>query len=58
MALPKDPNMLYSVVNMRLRDQYQNLDELCASESVDRRELERILGDAGFSYDAETNRFN
>lgn len=58
MALPKDPNMLYSVVNMRLRDQYQNLDELCASEGVDRRELERILGDAGFSYDAETNRFN
>lgn len=50
--------MLYSVVNMRLRDQYQNLDELCASEGVDRRELERILGDAGFSYDAETNRFN
>ena len=26
--LPKDPMMLFSVVNMKLRDQYASLDDL------------------------------
>ena len=29
MELPKDPMMLFSVVNMKLRDHYSSLDELC-----------------------------
>ena len=29
MALPKDPIMLLSVVNMKLRDTYSSLDALC-----------------------------
>lgn len=58
MHLPKDPNMLYSVVNMKLRDEYPSLDELCASLGVDRAELEKTLSDAGFRYDPATNSFN
>ena len=34
--LPKDPMMLMSFINMKLRDEYPSLDELCASLSVDR----------------------
>ncbi|MDE6446805.1 MAG: DUF4250 domain-containing protein, partial [Muribaculaceae bacterium] len=30
MTLPKDPAMLYSIINMKLRDQYTDLNDLCA----------------------------
>ena len=29
MELPEDPMMLFSMVNMKLRDCYSSLDELC-----------------------------
>ena len=29
MELPEDPMMLFSVINMKLRDCYASLDELC-----------------------------
>ncbi len=58
MNLPKDPYMLLSVDNMKLRDEYPSLDELCASLDVDKAELIAILRDAGFTYDASTNSFN
>ena len=35
--LPQDPMMLYSAVNMKLRDRYNSLDELCADLAIDRR---------------------
>ena len=37
--LPKDPMMLMSFINMKLRDEYPSLDELCASLNVDRATL-------------------
>lgn len=55
--LPVDPVMLYSFINMKLRDSYASLDALCDDLGVDRAELERKLGDAGFEYSAENNRF-
>lgn len=57
MTLPQDPNMLYSVVNMKLRDSYPNLDAMCDDLGVSRPKLEKTLADAGFSYDAASNRF-
>ena len=57
MNLPKDPNMLLSVVNMKLRDDYSSLDEMCGRMDIDRDELTRVLGDAGYHYDAAANRF-
>lgn len=56
-SLPSDPAMLVSWVNMMLRDNYSSLDELCDDREIDRNELERKLGAAGFIYDAANRRF-
>ena len=57
MELPKDPMMLFSTVNMYLRDRYESLDELCDDLDVDRNELEEKLHAVGFVYGAEHNKF-
>lgn len=36
-ALPKDPFILFSVINTKLRDFYPSLDALCADLQVDGR---------------------
>ena len=46
MNLPQDPMMLFSVINMKLRDQYSSLDELCEDMDVNRKELEDKLAEA------------
>ena len=33
--IPKDPAILLSFVNMKLRDSYSSLDDLCADLDVD-----------------------
>lgn len=55
--LPKDPFMLFSFVNMKLRDQYASLDELCDDLDVNREVLETTLGSCGFEYSPEQNKF-
>lgn len=55
--LPKDPMMLMSVINMKLRDYYSDLDALCEDMDINRQELEAKLAQAGFEYSAENNRF-
>ena len=35
-TLPKDPIMLLSTVNMKLRDFYDSLDELCRETGADK----------------------
>ncbi len=57
MELPKDPFMLLSVVNTKLRDCYADLDALCEDMGIDRAALERELADAGFEYMPEINQF-
>lgn len=57
LELPKDPMMLMSVINMKLRDFYPDLDALCNDLGIDREELEKTLSTAGFEYNAEHNRF-
>ena len=54
---PKDPNMLYSYVNMMLRDRFDSFEEFCAANDADPDELIGKLSAAGFEYDAEHNRF-
>lgn len=55
--LPSDPNILLSVVNTKLRDEYPSLEELCASLDVDIDLLTQKLEAAGFSYDSGINQF-
>jgi hypothetical protein len=54
---PKDPAMLMSWTNMKLRDYYVSLDELCDDMEIDRNELESKLNAAGFEYNKELNKF-
>lgn len=56
-TLPKDPIMLLSVINMKLRDFYPTLDDLCEDLSIDRAELERKLSDVGYEYNSQQNQF-
>ena len=48
MKLPEDPVMLLSFVNMKLRDQYVSLDDLCDDLNVLSVELEEKLGEIGY----------
>lgn len=57
MDLPKDPFMLMSLINMKLRDNYSSLDELCEDMDIDRKMLEQQLAEAGFEYSPEHNKF-
>ena len=57
MKLPEDPFMLLSFVNMKLRDQYASLDDLCDDLNVLSVELEEKLGEIGYFYNAKENRF-
>lgn len=55
--LPKDPMLLLSVVNMKLRDFYHNIDELCADIDVEKKELLEQLSAIDYEYDENTNQF-
>lgn len=57
MTLPQDPMMLFSVINMKLRDQYASLDELCDDLNVSREDLENRLKAVGFEYNEKANKF-
>lgn len=56
-TLPKDPIMLLSFINMKLRDIYPSLDALCDDLEVDRASLEATLGQAGYEYSEENRKF-
>ena len=53
MTLPKDPNILLSVINMKLRDKYSNFDELCDDLDIDKAEIENILASIGCKYSTD-----
>lgn len=55
--LPKDPFMLMSFINMKLRDYYNSLDELCEDLNVEKEILTTILGSIGMEYNPATNKF-
>ncbi len=57
MALPNDPIMLLSVVNLKLRDFYPNLEALCEDLDVDAAQLCAALETVGYAYSAERNQF-
>ena len=55
--LPQDPFILLSYVNTKLRDDYSSLDLMCEDLGIDRKLLETKLGEAGFEYSPENNKF-
>lgn len=57
MQLPNDPAMLLSFVNLKLRDFYKSLDEMCDDMDADREAIEKKLSEIGYEYDRSQNRF-
>ena len=57
MELPKDPMMLFSFINMKLRDEYASLDELCDDMNVNKENLLTTLRNVGFEYNGLQNKF-
>ena len=57
MTLPNDPIMLYSFINLKLRDYYSNLDALCNDLDINKEQLLAKLAAAGFTYDKDHNCF-
>ena len=58
--LPKDPVMLLSYMNMKLRDNYSSLDMLCDDLEINNEELAEIIGKLegmGYKYDSGRNQF-
>ena len=57
MALPHDPIMLLSMVNLKLRDFYPSLDALCDDLDEDKAARCATLAAAGYGYDPVRNQF-
>ena len=55
--IPKDPVMLLSFVNLKLRDFYSSLDALCEDLDVEEKEIIEKLASIDYHYDAERNQF-
>ncbi|WWU63898.1 DUF4250 domain-containing protein [Clostridium baratii] len=52
-----DPNILVSIINLKLRDYYSSLENLCEDMDIDMNVLESSLKKGGFSYNKEINQF-
>lgn len=55
--IPKDPIMLLSFVNLKLRDYYKDLEALCDDLEVSQTEIEEKLAQIAYRYDRQTNQF-
>lgn len=56
-GLPKDPMLLLSVVNTKLRDYYHNLDALCDDMNVEKEEIVNTLKNVDYEYDENRHQF-
>ena len=56
-GLPKDPVLLLSVVNTKLRDRYLTLDDLCEDMQADKDEITNKLKVIGYEYDESGHQF-
>lgn len=57
MYIPTDPEILFSMVNMKLRDSYESLQDFCEDAGIEREEIELVLNAAGYYFNEETNQF-
>lgn len=55
--LPKDPVMLLSFTNMKLRDEYPTLDELCDACEIPKEQLCEKLAAIDYHYVESVNQF-
>ena len=55
--IPKDPIMLLSFINLKLRDFYDSLDSLCDDMNLDKAEIVEKLAAIDYHYDSEKKQF-
>ena len=55
--IPKDPVMLLSYINTQLRDNYPDMDVLCRSLCLDRKDVDEKLASIDYEYDPEKNQY-
>lgn len=55
--LPKDPHLLLSTVNMKLRNQFSSLEKLCRYYDIEEEMLIGRLAAIDYLYDTENNQF-
>lgn len=56
-GLPRDPMLLLSVVNTKLRDYYHSLDVLCDDMNVNKEEIISALKLIDYAYDSDIQQF-
>lgn len=56
-VLNMDPNILLSIINLKLRDYYSNLDSLCEDMDLNKELLEKRLKEIDYIYDKDKNQF-
>ncbi|MBB2181997.1 DUF4250 domain-containing protein [Lachnospiraceae bacterium MD1] len=57
MQIPKDPYILLSFINTKLRDEFHTLEDLCLSLNIDRKHLEKTLSSIDYTYVSSKNQF-
>ncbi len=55
--IPQDPFLLLSYVNLKLRDYYPSLDEMCAALDLDKAAVTKKLSGIDYAYDPDSNQF-
>ena len=57
MNIPKDPVMLVSFLNLKLRDCYASFDDLCEDLDLNKEETANIVATIDYHYILERNQF-
>ena len=55
--IPKDPAMLLSYVNLKLRDYYSGFEEMCEDMDIEKEVITEKLASIDYQYDKEKNQF-
>lgn len=55
--IPKDPVMLLSFINLKLRDFYPSLEALCEDMDEDMQSIVEKLASIDYHYNKEKNQF-
>lgn len=55
--LPKDPVMLLSYVNTKLRNSHESLEEFCLAFHISEQDLREKLAGIDYKYDVVSNQF-
>ncbi|MDD7642974.1 MAG: DUF4250 domain-containing protein [bacterium] len=56
-TVPKDPVILLSFLNTKLRDHYSSLSALCEDLELDENQLKEKIAAIGYTYDSDRNQF-